>query len=263
MITEYVQKRSRGLAKECSTSCCNGGPKIKVGHRERQGDPAIPRGAGAGVRRVAEGGAHRGCYRGWLRSSVRRGSSSGWRHTSLISASVPGRRGNHRAAELRTPHAVLVVFERRSAQEAGGRVRAGVGPASCLPPSRLVAAATAVHACSGYFADDAQEAKVHLKAYEDAALGMYNGLASRWPATTGQEWHKKRLADGLVPAKRRRGPEIGRVRKAVGNERHETGNRDPHRCVAVAGPAGIGVPAAANPPAVFPRIWSETPMNTH
>jgi hypothetical protein len=99
-------------------------------------------------------------------------------------------------ATLKKPHAVLTAMERRLAQESGAEYeRAFVSEA--LAAIEAWRQRTAMDPGPGYFRPMTPKKRESiLKFYENAALGMYNGLAKQMAGyAKSQQADQRRLAD--------------------------------------------------------------------
>jgi len=201
-ITEYVQKHPvRFGEKTLSLSCRNGGPKIKsvaVGGKAIRVDSPdavalvydeLPKEARVEI--VTEGG--------WADRMAAAGTApSGAAQADVPSALKPDNAAGRAElpATLKKPHAVLTAMERRLAQESGAKYeRAFVSEA--LAAIEAWRQRTAMDPGPGYFRPMTPKKRESiLKFYENAALGMYNGLAKQMAGyAKSQQADQKRLAD--------------------------------------------------------------------
>jgi hypothetical protein len=197
-ITQYVQKHPvRFGEKTLYVSCRNGGPRIRSatvsGKAIRVDSPEalalvydeLPKEARVEI--VTEGG--------WSAGSPAR-PAVGSTEPPFAPLFPAGGKTIALSESLKRPYAVLVVFERRLAQEAGAECERAF-TSEAIAAIEAWRQRTAVDPGSGYFRPMTPKKRESiLKAYEDAALGMYNGLAKQMTGyATGQQAEKKRLAD--------------------------------------------------------------------
>ena len=197
-ITQYVQKHPvRFGEKKLYVSCRNGGPRIRSatvsGKAIRVDSPEalalvydeLPKEARVEI--VTEGG--------WSAGSPAR-PAVGSTEPPFAPLFPAGGKTIALSESLKRPYAVLVVFERRLAQEAGAECERAF-TSEAIAAIEAWRQRTAVDPGSGYFRPMTPKKRESiLKAYEDAALGMYNGLAKQMTGyATGQQAEKKRLAD--------------------------------------------------------------------
>jgi hypothetical protein len=202
-ITQYVQKHPvRFGEKRLLISCHNGGPKIKSvavnGKAIRVESPdaaalvydELPKEARVEI--ITEGG--------WpARPTAAASTSAGSAQAGVPSASS-AKSGSAVRAELpktlKKPYAVLTAMERRLAQLSGTEYeRAFVTEA--IAAVEAWRDRTAVDPGPGYFRPMTPKKRESiLKFYENAALGMYNGLAKQMAAyANSPQADQKRLAE--------------------------------------------------------------------
>jgi hypothetical protein len=209
-ITEYVQKHPvRFGEKTLFLSCRNGGPRIKsvaVGGKAIRLDSPdavalvydeLPKEARVEI--VTEGG--------WADRLAAAGPpSSVAARPDVASAPRPDHAAAGQAelpATLKKPQAVLTAMQRRLAQEPGAAYeRAFVREA--LAAIEAWRQRTAIDPGPGYFRPMTPKKRESiLKFYENAALGMYNGLAKQMAGhAKSQQADKRRLAELFSSAER-------------------------------------------------------------